>query len=416
MKNPPSSDSLPEGGELFDFLLRNTPDQVFFKDREGRFIRISKAVADYLGAGDPAAVLGRTDFDFWDEETARSAAADERRIMESGEPLVGKIERLVYPEGRVAWDYTTKMPLRNRRGEIVGICGINKDLTEVKEMEDALREERNRLREITAELEARNAQIQADLQMAREVQEALLPQDYGAVSHSGGFARNALSFAHCYLPAAAVGGDFFHIFPLPEQRAGVFICDVMGHGVRAALITAIIRALLEELRPKMLEPGSFLSALNRRVRKILARVEERFVATAFYAIADPVRGELQFANAGHPAPVRLREGEGVIGLLEEKGCAPGPVLGIFDDAIYRTGRCPFEKNDRVVLFTDGAFEVDSPAGVEFGREALLTDFGKYADLPAPELFAAVLADVKRYAARPDFEDDVCMVACERVDS
>jgi sigma-B regulation protein RsbU (phosphoserine phosphatase) len=333
--------------------------------------------------------------------------------MESGEPLVGKIEKLVYPTGRVAWDYTTKLPLRNSRGEVIGICGINKDFTKVKEMEDALQEERDRLRVTMEELAARNAQIESDLQMARKVQEALLPKDYASISHSGDFARNALSFAHCYLPAAAVGGDLFHIFPLPDEQAGVFICDVMGHGVRAALITAIIRALLDELRPLMLDPGQFMSALNVRVRAILERTDEPFVATAFYAIADPAREELRFANAAHPAPVRLRRGEGVVGLVEENGKRPGPALGLFD-ATYQTVNCPFAKTDRIVLFTDGAFEVDSPSGEEFGREALVMDFGKHAGLPAAELFAAVLDDVKRFAAKPEFDDDVCFVACEYV--
>lgn len=409
--SPPAQDR-PADQSLFDFLLANTPDQVYFKDREGRFLRISRAVAEYLNVDDPREVIGRTDFDFWNEETASAAAADERRVMESGEPLVGNVERLVYPSGRVAWDYTTKMPLRDAQGEIIGICGINKDFTRVMEMEEALREERNRLRITTGELEARNAQIEADLQMAREVQEALLPRDYHAVSHSGGTSRNALSFSHCYIPASAVGGDFFHVFPLPEDRAGVFICDVMGHGVRAALITAVVRAVLEELRPKALDAGELMGALNNRLRAILARVEEPFLATAFYAIADPATGELRFANAAHPPPIRLRAGEGVVGFLAEKGQSPGPALGLIDGVEYSTGSCPFERAERVVLFTDGAFEVDSPAGEELGQEALCTKFGRHAGLPAEELFAAVLADVRRFSAKAEFEDDVCLVSME----
>src|SRR5437867_3048477 len=117
--------------DLFNFLLANMPDQIYFKDREGRFVRVSSAVAEYLGAKE-SDVIGKTDFDFWDEKTAAAASADEKRVMETGEPMVGKIERLVYPNGRVAWDYTTKLPFRNSRGEIIGICGINRDFTKMK--------------------------------------------------------------------------------------------------------------------------------------------------------------------------------------------------------------------------------------------------------------------------------------------
>ncbi|HEY6676922.1 MAG TPA: hypothetical protein VIZ87_09055, partial [Terrimicrobium sp.] len=88
------------------------------------------------------------------------------------EPLVGKIEKLVRRDGRISWDYTTKMPLLDTRGEVIGICGINKDFTAVKCMQDALEEERDRLKATVAELEAKNALLQADLQLARGTQDA----------------------------------------------------------------------------------------------------------------------------------------------------------------------------------------------------------------------------------------------------
>ena len=69
--------------EFFDFLLENTPDQVYFKDRRGRFLRASRAVAEYLNVANPDEIIGKTDFDFWSAETAREAAADEQRIMET---------------------------------------------------------------------------------------------------------------------------------------------------------------------------------------------------------------------------------------------------------------------------------------------------------------------------------------------
>ena len=173
----------------------------------------------------------------------------------------------------------------------------------MKEIQNALAEERNRLAATTAELEAKNAVLQADLQLAREIQEALLPREYPTFTGFGVSGQNALSFAHYYLPAAAVGGDFFDIFALSKTRAGILVCDVMGHGLRAALITAIIRALLEELRPMMHQAGRFLEALNLRLRAVLERVEEPFVATAFYLIADTSAKEVTFCQRWASGPV-----------------------------------------------------------------------------------------------------------------
>jgi phosphoserine phosphatase RsbU/P len=410
---PPDLDALTFGQDLFSFLLENTPDQVYFKDLQGRFLRASRAVAEYMDVANPGDLIGKSDFDFWSEQTAKEASADEQRIIETGQPMIGKVEKLIHPDGRTTWDYTTKLPLKNSKGQLIGICGINKDFTAIKEMEDALAAERNRLQVTTAELEAKNAQLEADLRMAREIQLALLPRDYPTHSDYGSSGFSALTFAHCYRPAAAVGGDFFDIFPLSQNRAGVFICDVMGHGLRAALVTAIIRTLLEELRPVMQNAGRFLSALNLRLRAILERLDEPFIATAFYLIADTAMKETQFANAGHPAPVRLRRTERVVESLVSVGGRPGPGLGLFDDVNYSTAHCGFEKNDCIMLFTDGLYEVDSPEGEQFGLEAVISSLRSHAELPAEKLFNALLADACNFSKKAEFDDDVCLVAVEQ---
>ncbi|MFY9986876.1 MAG: SpoIIE family protein phosphatase [Chthoniobacterales bacterium] len=407
----PDDDALRQ--QFFAFLLEHAADQIYFKDKEGKFICASRAVAEFMGVSSPTELIGKSDFDFWSEQTAREAGADERRIMETGQPLIGKVERLVYPSGRVTWDYTTKLPLRNAAGEVIGIFGVNRDFTAIKRMEDALEEERNRLRITTAELAAKNAELEADLRMAREVQLALLPREYPNLNGQDVSGYNPFSFAHYYRPAAAVGGDFFDYFPLSQNRVGIFICDVMGHGLRAALVTAIIRALLEELRPVMANAGRFLSSLNLRLRAILERVEEPFVATAFYLIVDSSTKDAQFANAAHPVPVRLsRSTPGAEAITEDKAKI-GPALGIFDEITYPTFTCPFEPRDCLVLFTDGLYEVDSPEGKEFGKSALISSLNRLATLPVEKLFPAIVHEVCRFSARENFDDDVCMVAVER---
>jgi sigma-B regulation protein RsbU (phosphoserine phosphatase) len=410
---PPGQDDAALRQDLFAFLLENATDQIYFKDTESRFICASRAVAEFMGVKKPGDLIGKSDFDFWSEQTAREAAADEKRIVETGIPLIGKVEKLVYPSGRITWDYTSKLPLKNSLGEIIGICGINKDFTAIKRMEDALEEESHRLRIATAELEAKNAQLEADLRMAREFQLALLPREGPILPGYDLSGRPPFSFAHYYRPAAAVGGDFFDFFPLSQNRLGVFICDVMGHGLRAALVTAIIRALLEELRPVMFNAGRFLSALNLRLRAILERVDEPFVATAFYVIVDAASRDVQFANAAHPVPVRLRRSANVAEPITNDRGKTGPALGLFDGIAYPTSSCPFYSRDCLVLFTDGVYEVDSPEGKEFGRNALISSLRRLAPLPVEQLFPAVVDEVCRFSAQEHFEDDVCMVAVER---
>lgn len=413
LSNSSDLEALKLGQDLFRFLLENMPDQVYFKDTQGRFIVVSRAVANFMGVANPEDLIGKSDFDFWSRQTAQETFADEQRIIQTGQPLVGKIEKLTHPSGKISWDYTSKLPLKDSKGNIIGICGINKDFTAIKEMEDALAEERNRLRITTAELEAKNAQLEADLRMAREVQLALLPRDYPKLSHFGSSGHTSLTFAHLYRPAEAVGGDFFDIFPLSPDRAGIFICDVMGHGLRAALITAVIRTLLEELRHLMDNPGRFLSALNLQLRAILERVDEPFIATAFYLIADSATKETEFANAGHPAPIRVRRNDKLVEQIPECDGNHGPGLGLFDEINYSTSHSAFGRNDCILLFTDGLYEVDSPSGEQFGLNSVLASIRSHFELPAEAMFNALLTDACEFSCKQEFDDDVCIVSVEQ---
>ena len=120
-------------------LMENMPDAIYFKDRSSRFLSINKALADLYGLDDPSLAFGKTDFDFYPKEQATEMMADERRIVLSGEPIVGKEEYETMSDGRQRWFSTTKLPLHDRRGGIVGTLGISREITAQKEAEEALR-------------------------------------------------------------------------------------------------------------------------------------------------------------------------------------------------------------------------------------------------------------------------------------
>jgi PAS domain S-box-containing protein len=121
---------------LFTLLMDNLPDQIYFKDSMSRFIRASKSHARVLGLDDPSQEMGKTDADFFSEAHARKALEDERRIISTGEPLVDVEERLTYPGRPDTWAITTKMPLRDPAGKVVGTFGISHDITARKQLEE----------------------------------------------------------------------------------------------------------------------------------------------------------------------------------------------------------------------------------------------------------------------------------------
>jgi serine phosphatase RsbU (regulator of sigma subunit) len=226
-----------------------------------------------------------------------------------------------------------------------------------------------KVQERTRELRLKNQQMEEELQMARELQIALLPQKFPTVPADVPIQESALQFLSLYFPTGDVSGDFFNVFPIGEKAAGIFICDVMGHGVRSALITSMIRGLVEEHVQAAADPGELLTRINRALAVILKQADTTMFATCCYVVADVERAQLRFANAGHPSALHIQHGNGAAHKLQGKG-RPGPAIGIFPTANYVTSSNPMKKGDRVMLFTDGLFEVEDASGTLFTEDQL----------------------------------------------
>lgn len=138
-KRRQAEEKLDQERYLLHTLMDNLPDSIYFKNSESRFMRVSRGLALKFGLDGPAEALGKTDFDFFTEQHARQAWNDEQQMMSSGEPVLGKEEMETWPDGHRTWASTTKLPLRDKDGHIVGTFGISRDITQQKRVEEALR-------------------------------------------------------------------------------------------------------------------------------------------------------------------------------------------------------------------------------------------------------------------------------------
>jgi PAS domain S-box-containing protein len=125
---------------LLSSLLDNIPDNIYFKDKESRFIAASKSMSKWMGAGSPEKMIGKTDFDYFTKEHAEPAFHDEQEIIRTGRPIKAKVEKETHPDGRITWVSTTKIPRYDKTGKIIGTLGISRDVTHDREMEDQLKE------------------------------------------------------------------------------------------------------------------------------------------------------------------------------------------------------------------------------------------------------------------------------------
>ena len=126
--------------DFLRILMENIPDAIYFKDDKSRFTRVNRAHAQRMGLKNPEEAIGKTDFDFYAEEFAQEAYRDEERILKSGQPLIGKIEKVKTRDGKIRWVSATKVPIRDKDGRVIGIVGISRDITKQKEAEERVRE------------------------------------------------------------------------------------------------------------------------------------------------------------------------------------------------------------------------------------------------------------------------------------
>jgi serine phosphatase RsbU (regulator of sigma subunit) len=268
-----------------------------------------------------------------------------------------------------------------------------------------------RVAERTRELWAKNAIMEEDLGMARELQMAFLPQHFPTLPRGVEQAASAVKFHSIFHPSNSVSGDFFNVVSVSDTAVGIFICDVMGHGVRAALVTAMMRALEEHLCELTNDPGAMLTEMNQALRGILRQLNSTIFATACYVVVDISNGHISFANAGHPSPLLVHALSGKVEPVTAHRMA-GPALGLFENALYPTYQLPVAAGDRILAFTDGLFEAENANSQEYSLARLHDSILHHKDLPLKQLMHTVFTEIKNFAEDEIFSDDVCFVGIE----
>jgi PAS domain S-box-containing protein len=218
-------------------------------------------------------------------------------------------------------------PIRNADGEVIGGVETFRDVSSVL----------------------------ADLQRAQRIQTLSLERDLPEDPR--------IQFSTCYTPHDIVGGDYFAIRPLDRDRYGFLLADVMGHGIAAALHTMHLNGLWNRFHGLLASPGEFASLLNRELSLV---VKDESFATAVCGTIDAQKRTLRFASAGGP-PVVLWRSDGSV---EQRECSGFP-FGTLEEAEYEETEATLRPGDRVLMFSDGAFEVHNAQDQLLGMEGLL---------------------------------------------
>jgi serine phosphatase RsbU (regulator of sigma subunit) len=253
--------------------------------------------------------------------------------------------------------------------------------------------------------------VSKDMVLATEFQQAMLNRPYPEVPAVHIEGRLRLEFHHRYNPALAIGGDFFDIMPIGNDCAGIFVADVMGHGVRSALITAILRALLSESQNQARNAAHFLKEINREFAEILTVMPAPIFASAFYLVADTTSRIATYACAGHPPPFQLHRDRARVSRLtnpQPKGAA----LGLIPHENYTGETVRLLDGNTFIFFTDGVYESSNPDGEEYGLARMEKVIQANIYKTTAEILDALTQSINTFVRGEPLADDLCLVAVD----
>lgn len=332
-------------------------------------------------------------------------AADMIEAVKAGDTWTGELE-MKRKDGGPFFAQASMEPNLNPDGAMTGIVISLLDVTPQRQAQQQLELYAGQLRQ-------KNAEMESDLRLARDLQYAFLPSSYPAVAADAPGRSGHLDFAHVYHPSGLVGGDFFDILPVSKSQVLIFVADVMGHGARAALVVATLRGLLEQLAKETQAPGDFMTRLNAAYSKIFSGAGDLMFATACCVRFDLESGKILHANAGHPLPAVI-DPDGTVRMAQLPDEGMGPALGLFPDATYGQVESDLLPGRRVLFYTDGLTEARNAEQKEFSEEGMMASLRVHAPAALKPLLDALIYDVMQFTEQTVFEDDVCLLAVSYV--
>jgi len=377
--------------DLLRALIENIPDHIYIKDSSHRFILANQIVIRNLGATCLDEIKNKTDLDFFPLKYARKYFKDEEKVL-AGMSVIAKEEFNINQTTQMPeWLLTTKVPIRDSKKRIIGIAGINRDITEVKK----LREKEH------AYVEA----VKRELSLAGAIQKGFLPEVLPRIK--------GWELASFFTPAEEVGGDFYEAFSFDDGALMIAVGDVSGHSISAALfmshVITLLRAFAERLHAEGKSPIGAVELVNTHIclHHPKGGLGTKFV-TLFCAAVNTTTGIMEYVNAGHPPPF-ITAADGTLRRLRPTASA----IGLMSDGTFEGQKLQLCAGDMLFIFTDGITEAKD-ARAEFFSDARLDNIVQEHFSDPKGITAAVADAVAHYCLGSEKSDDITMLALKRM--
>jgi len=280
---------------------------------------------------------------------------------------------------------------------------FNSMIRELRDVQNNLEkkviERTQELKESNDKLVKANEIMKQDLTMAQRIQGAMIPKSFGD--------SRFVNISGNYIPMENVGGDLYDVFYINENKVGIVILDVCGHGVPAAFVTMMAKISFGNNSKKYDTAGEVVSAVNKEINNALGEISQYL--TAFYCIIDTKKMTMDFTNAGHTDIFLMRNDDKIEHLKSNSF-----FVGIKDDIEFSSNFVNLNKGDKVFLYTDGVIETRNNNNELFGYDRLKVSLIKHKDLVITKLPEIIVQEVEVFKENKDYDDDIAILAVELV--
>jgi len=353
-----------EYGMLNYHVLESMADWVRVIDRDGTIIYANKTMKQALGDQ----IVGMKCHKAIRKEVPCNFCITDRSIN-TGE-IVQKEEKIMGKYFSVK-----SSPVSNSDGKVFAAVEVFRDVT--------------RERRLELELIDKNKKMSKDLVFAKKIQEKILPNK-GSIDN--------ISIDYIYRPSEMLSGDIFDFFKLDDDNIGIYIADVSGHGVAAAIMTMFIRQTMRSIKDYKLTPAEALTELHQRFKSLGLEVDKYI--TIFCGVFNKSTYEFKYANAGHHC-VPIKYNDDGIEMLEATGY---PIFSLFNNIEYKENVIQLKKGDKVLLYTDGITEARDKVGNEFGIDVIINLIENHTDDMLNDIENTIIS-----SSWGELQDDIAVV-------
>lgn len=298
-----------------------------------------------------------------------------------------------------------KHPWYDSSGKLLGTYGISCDVT-------SLIQAKKRLEKLAINLQQQHKNYQEELMLATEIQRAILPENSPEWENTITEWSDRVRIKTLYSPASELAGDFYDVISISKHKIGFLIIDVMGHGVRSAIIVSLIRGLMEQAEQLAPQPALYLEKINDGLTNILQKSSITLFASACYTLVDFKSNKMTISCAGHDFPIIEFKQNQTTG--DKDTSCKGAALGILAGTQYSETVYPLDDIRSVLLFTDGIYEASNSNDEEWGIENLQQEFNNAHTSQMPSTVQHLYGSATKWMGHTQFQDDVCLLNLEIV--